>query len=51
MAGRGDYADPYERDYGAVVVPDIVKQFVVDLYRHIRRASFFLAAGLRFSML
>jgi hypothetical protein len=35
MAFR-DY-DPYERDYG--IVPDIVKQFVVYLYRHIRSAS------------
>uniref|UniRef100_A0A383V606 Eukaryotic translation initiation factor 3 subunit L n=1 Tax=Tetradesmus obliquus TaxID=3088 RepID=A0A383V606_TETOB len=35
MAFR-DY-DPYERDYG--IVPDIVKQFVVYLYRHIRERN------------
>lgn len=33
MAYRGEY-DAYERDFG--IVPDIVKQFVVYLYRHIR---------------
>lgn len=33
MAYRGEY-DVFERDFG--IVPDIVKQFVVYLYRHIR---------------
>lgn len=37
MAGR-EYPDAFERDYGGVV-PDIVKQFVVYLYRHIRSVA------------
>eukprot|EP00878_Enallax_costatus_P018641 GHUV01019632.1.p1 GENE.GHUV01019632.1~~GHUV01019632.1.p1 ORF type:complete len:140 (+),score=23.29 GHUV01019632.1:251-670(+) len=36
MAYRGEY-DVYERDFG--IVPDIVKQFVVYLYRHIRERN------------
>eukprot|EP00879_Flechtneria_rotunda_P028433 GHRR01030542.1.p1 GENE.GHRR01030542.1~~GHRR01030542.1.p1 ORF type:complete len:257 (+),score=59.36 GHRR01030542.1:165-935(+) len=36
MASFRDY-DPYDRDYSSV--PDIVKQFVVYLYRHIRERN------------